>query len=304
MKRVTPGDGADDAYVHLAPVRSLPINEGRVGLRNYFNARFPNLNVDPADVLGEVAEGTLTSLIDILELAGMHPNTLARIHDRKTSEFKAFLTTTRHHTAARFVIEQGTGHKMAVIPAGFLSNIVDQVAIAGRGELDTEQALRHGARISLMYTYGLLVFDSIDPWRVINDDRTDNVSKSLAASLLCTGMPEKKTDVPGSLIAHYMESSIANRFASTLAYIDFERFLRRENNNISRLSTRIVDRFIQRRVESIYNIQRASAMAISDADEAFAQPLVTEEFGAFVQYASMLHESLYNLEVVGDEQAE
>lgn len=264
----------------------------RKQVREFINNRFAELEVDPIDVFVKAEQAALTDLRKLLVDAGMEQFALERIENRKLNEFRSVLTVSQNVNETKVLTEHGTGNRAVVVPVKFLGNVTAALQRTG-AQLETRAALHYGMRMCLMYGYGLLVYDEIDPLITLDSDDADRVSKSLALNILQTGMGDQTTgdggllDLPPSYIPHYMSSVLPLRFASAMMYADMERALR--GTLCSADAQRAVEAFHEERVTAVNsNTQEASRLAIPGIEVAFAYPLYSEDLRSIIRFGSVL----------------
>lgn len=255
-------------------------------LRSCLNDSFQDLQIDPLELIFNTKEAAFKSIYSILESAEMHASALAHINQRYKEEFQTIVPFKEVNTSIHLIIEEGTGNRTGVIPISFLANLGKQI-LAVSPDTTQEQAVRRSSRIANGYALGLLAYDEIDPWRLGENELVDTVSARLAAGLLCTGIDDGAQQLAPRLRPHYMRHTLPKRFASAIAYLDFEKSLRDEGiaENDARIT---VEAFMERRMTAVYNVRQDGTLAVSDIDHAFAHPLAEEELQSFIMHASML----------------
>lgn len=267
----------------------LPFPNGHeANLRARLNDGFPELNTDPIELVAQSGPKAYRSVYRILEKCGMRRRSMEAFQDCHKGEFTTIIPVNEKSPAVRFMIEQGTGNRVSVIPVSFLTKLGDQI-LSVAPDMTHENALHVSSRITHAYALGLLAYDLVDPWKLISNPKADSVTQKLAGSLLCTGIDDGSQGDPPKSVHNYMRATLPSRVASAIAYLDFGYALVDQGSDPDSAQS-TVDKFLERRIEVVSRVVSGSALAISDIDHAFAYPLSTEDLQSFIAYASIMND--------------
>jgi hypothetical protein len=271
-------------------------------IRDICNDRFPDLEVDPIEIFVNAEHSTESEMHKLLTRAGVNPQTLQRLEARWQDEFQSLLTAAPNISGAILLDDTEPGGKKAVISVNFLANVIEQLQIASP-DMETAELFHYGMRMCLTFTYGLLIYDEINPVATLESKTADRVNKRLALSILQTGLEdtigneESYYDLPPSMIPHYMAHVLPLRFGAAMMYADLEQALTVSLEKTS--ASGVLDLFCERRIAAVNDkALRDDRLAVSDIDNAFAYPLSSEDLRAIIQFGSMLSENTRAIRLV------
>lgn len=257
-------------------------------IRGRLNDAFPELIVDPIDIVAEAEAEAYSSVFSILKRCDMHPGALEDFATKHAEEFTTIIPVDEKSPVVRFMIEHGSGHPVSVVPISFLARLGRQIS-AAVPEMADENILRTSSRMTHAYALGLLAYDVVDPWKLVENPVTDEVTRKLAGKLLCIGIDDGLQGEPPKETRQYMKSTLPARVAATLAYMDLQNALTTHCSTTDEAQN-LVERFLERRIEAVGRNGLRDFIALSEIDHAFAHPLPLEDLQSFMLYASIMAE--------------